>query len=241
VRGIITLVAYAGCYLFLLALSFLSYHSLLPSLFAGTFGNTTNQISEFLASPIRIPFLSNYIPAYTPFGHLWLSFTRNIVIPLFSSVGTMPEDQVFETPTKHLLEYIHKTVGTDHYTPGQGFSAREIANRLAEPVEEQGEGFVLLSRSVDGLRVERGEVVVKMKDVQLRVDRVVLATPASVAMSLLGMLEASLEESEAEEKEKEVQRVKTMRSALKQVRYKVSRHNPRYISNEGHALIGRKR
>jgi hypothetical protein len=68
-----------------------------------------------------------------------------------------------------------------------------------------------------------------VEEQEVNVDRVVLATPASVALSLLGMLEESLTprannmSSAAEsEEEKEMQRVKTMRSALKKVRYKVS-------------------
>jgi flavin-dependent dehydrogenase len=152
----------------------------------------------------------------------------------------MPEDEVFRTPTKHLLEYIHKTVGTDHYSPARGHSARTIANRLARAVEDQGEGYVLLGKTVSGLRYEGEEVVVSFKgrneeegeageEQEVNVDRVILATPASVALSLLGMLEESLTprasntSSGAEsEEEKEMQRVKTMRSALKKVRYKVS-------------------
>lgn len=152
----------------------------------------------------------------------------------------MPEDEVFQTPAKHLLEYIHKTVGTDHYSPARGHSARTIANRLARVLEDQGEEYVLLGKTVTGLKYEGGEVVASfngrneeegkaVEEQEVNVDRVVLATPASVALSLLGMLEESLTprandmSSAAEsEEEKEMQRVKTMRSALKKVRYKVS-------------------
>jgi hypothetical protein len=72
----------------------------------------------------------------------------------------MPEDEVLQTPAKHLLEYIRKTVGTDHYSPARGHSARTIANRLARVVEDQGEGYVLLGKTVTGLKYEGGEVVV---------------------------------------------------------------------------------
>jgi hypothetical protein len=207
------LVGYAGCYLLLLALSFLSYHHLLPTLFSGTLGDFTTQISNFLYHPIPIPF----IPLYTPLGILWRNFISDIVIPLFSSVGTMPEDEVYKTPVGILLEYIHKTVGTDHYSPTKGHSARTIAERLVTPVKEQGEGYLKLGAEVKGLKKVGEEVVVELADGEIRVDRVVLATPASVAAKLLGMLEDSLEGHERD-------RVGLMKSALKGVRYKVSFH-----------------
>jgi len=127
----------------------------------------------------------------------------------------MPEDEVYETQVGTLLEYIHKTVGTDHFTPGPGHSARTIAEKLSSPVNEQGEGYLRLGTEVKALRREGGEVVVELGDGEVRVDRVVLATPASVAGKLLGMLESSVEGNEGE-------RVGVMRNALKGVRYKVS-------------------
>lgn len=130
----------------------------------------------------------------------------------------MPEDKVYKTPVKVLLEYVHKTVGTDHYTPAPGHSARTIAEKLAESVREQGEGYVKLGNAVKGLRYERGEVVVQLGEEEVRVDRVVLATPASAAGHLLGMLEHSIEQAG----EGELERLKMMKSALKGVRYKVS-------------------
>ena len=127
----------------------------------------------------------------------------------------MPESEVYETQVGTLLEYIHKTVGTDHFTPGPGHSARTIAEKLSTPVKEQGGGYLRLGSEVKGLRREGGEVVVELGDGEVRVDRVVLATPASVAGKLLGMLESSVEGNEGE-------RVGVMRGALKGVRYKVS-------------------
>jgi hypothetical protein len=211
------LVGYAWCYLLLLALSFLSYHALLPTLFSGSLRDFTTQISNFLYHPIPL------IPLYTPLGILWRNFVATLVIPLFSSVGTMPESEVYETGVGVLLEYIHKTVGTDHFTPGPGHSARTIAEKLSEPVKEQGEGYLRLGSEVKGLRKEGGEVVVELGDREIRVDRVVLATPASVAGKLLGMLESSVEGREGE-------RVGVMRNALKGVRYKVS-PLPSYLSS----------
>jgi len=187
----------------------MSYHNLLPTLFSGSLKDFTNQISNFLYHPIPL------IPLYTPLGMLWRNFISTLVIPLFSSVGTMPEDEVYETQVGTLLEYIHKTVGTDHFTPGPGHSARTIAEKLSSPVNEQGEGYLRLGTEVKALRREGGEVVVELGDGEVRVDRVVLATPASVAGKLLGMLESSVEGNEGE-------RVGVMRNALKGVRYKVS-------------------
>lgn len=138
-----------------------------------------------------------------------------LVIPLFSSVGTMPEDEVYETNVGVLLEYIHKTVGTDHYSPGAGHSARTIAERLSSSVSGQGRGYLRLGSEVRGLRRVGEEVVVELGGGEVRVDRVVLATPASVAGKLLEMLESSVEGGEGE-------RVGQMRNALKGVRYKVS-------------------
>jgi hypothetical protein len=129
----------------------------------------------------------------------------------------MPESEVYETQVGILLEYIHKTVGTDHYSPGHGYSARTIAKRLSQSVREQGDGYLKLGSEVRGIRKEGEEVVVELGngDGEIRVDRVVLATPASVAGKMLGVLEDSLEGSERD-------RVGIMKGALKSVRYKVS-------------------
>jgi hypothetical protein len=229
ITSLLTLIAYAGCYLLLLALAFLSYHDLLPTLFSGSLSDFNNQIASFLYHPIPIP----YLPLYTPLGRVWRSFISDIVIPLFSSVGTMPEDEVYRTPVKVLLEYIHKTVGTDHYTPAPGHSARTIAEKLVESVREQGVGYLRTGNRVAGLRYENGEVVVRLatqsegqgsgNGEEIRVDRVVLATPASVTANLLGLLGESLDSQERDSAaELETERVRMMRRALKGVRYKVS-------------------
>jgi len=216
ITSILKLVGYAGCYILLLALSFLSFHNLLPTLFSGTLRDFTNQISNFLYHPIPLPLL------YTPLGSLWKGFIADIVIPLFSSVGTMPEDEVYATQVGVLLEYIHKTVGTDHYSPARGHSARTIAERLVAPVKDQAQGFLRLGAEIKGLRREGEEVVVQLRGgggdgEEVRVDRVVLATPASVAGRLLGLLGDSLDGSDGER-----ERMEVMRGALKGVRYKVS-------------------
>jgi protoporphyrinogen oxidase len=136
----------------------------------------------------------------------------------------MPEDEVYRTPVKVLLEYVHKTVGTDHYTPAPGHSARTIAEKLAASVKEQGKGYVRLGNAVKRLKFERGEVVVQLSsqpgigEEDIRVDRVVLATPASVAGALLGLLEDSIQEAG----EDEAERLRIIKSALRGVRYKVS-------------------
>jgi protoporphyrinogen oxidase len=95
---------------------------------------------------------------------------------------------------------------------------------LAASVQEQGEGHVRLGNAVKGLKFERGEIIVQLSgqagagEEEVRVERVVLATPASVAGALLGMLEDSIQEAGEEEAE----RLRMMKSALKGVRYKVS-------------------
>lgn len=214
--GVLTCVGYAGCYLLLLALSFLSYHSLLPCLFAGTLGDTVEQIAIFLWHPIP------YTPLYTPLGRVWRSFIALIVVPLFSSVGTMPTAEVYSTPAKVILEYIHKTVGTDHYSLASGHSARTVADRLAEPVRAQGEGYLRLGTNItrirrdstsNKLRIRTGTA--REEEEEIEVDKVILATPASVARTFLGMLQPSLDEAEGE-------RVGRMKKALAGVRYKVS-------------------
>lgn len=216
------LIAYAGCYLLLLALAAMSYHSLLPSLFSGTLGDTVNQIALFLYHPIP------YLPIYTPLGLVWRSFIHSIVIPLFSSVMTTPESDVYSTPVKHILEYVHRTVGVDHYTLAPGFSARSIANNLAEAVRDQGDGYLKLGTTITDLRYVGGRVMIDIEEEEgLEVDRVVLATPASVARVFLGMLERSMETTEGEgemrsQSEDEAVRIGVMKKALSQVRYKVS-------------------
>ena len=134
----------------------------------------------------------------------------------------MPEDEVYATQVGVLLEYIHKTVGTDHYSPARGHSARTIAERLVAPVKDQAQGFLRLGAEIKGLRREGEEVVVQLRGgggdgEEVRVDRVVLATPASVAGRLLGLLGDSLDGSDGER-----ERMEVMRGALKGVRYKVS-------------------
>lgn len=215
-------ISFAGCYVLLLALAALSYHSLLPCLFGGTLGETVDQIALFLYRPIP------YVPLYTPLGLVWRSFIAQVVVPLFSSVGTMPESDLYGSPASAVLDYIHLTVGTDHYALAPGRSARTVAERLSAPVRAQGEGHVRLGATVQSMRYERDpvgtdrEVVLSFREGEdIRVDRVVLATPASVARSFLGMLEDSLD-SAGETAVNERLRAGIMKKALAQVRYKVS-------------------
>lgn len=212
----ITWLAYAGCYILLLALSALSFHSLLPCLFSGTWGQMVDQISLFLYHPIP------YIPLYTPLGMVWRSFIARIVVPLFSSVGTMPDSDVYGSPAKSILEYIHLTVGTDHYALAKGFSARTIAELLSAPVREQGEGYLRLGSTITSLRHEGEQVVLGLEggEEELNVDRVVLATPASVSSAFLGMMEDCMDNSDAGVDERT--RIRRMKKVLSQVRYKVS-------------------
>ncbi|TYJ51116.1 hypothetical protein B9479_008331, partial [Cryptococcus floricola] len=195
----------------------------------------TTHLSSFLARPLPIPFIG-WSPK-TPLGYAFESFMGTIVLPLFSAVGTMTHQDVFNLPVRILLEYIHVTLGTAHYRLGKGLASGDVTARLVGVVEEQGEGYVNVSTEVRGLEYAvGGGVRVKLRRVSangdgdgnregggaegvesLRVDKVVLATQASVARPLLEDLEANLK-TWGEEKER--RRVRRMAEALQSVRYR---------------------
>lgn len=78
-----------------------------------------------------------------------------------------------------------------------------------------------LGSEITDLRYEDRLVIVEISGEEgLKVDRVVLATPASVARTFLGMLEQSLGPG-VEDGEDERVRIGFMKKALSQVRYKV--------------------
>lgn len=118
-------------------------------------------------------------------------------------------------PLPVLLEYVYSTFGTDHYSIGGGLSASSIAERLARPVREQGEGYLRLGASIQELRWVDGMVEVVLEDGTIQVDKVIIATQASSAQVLLEMLLPSVP---IEEK----RRVGTMLKGLDEVEYRVS-------------------
>ncbi len=147
-------------------------------------------------------------------------------------------EDVWSTPVHCLLEYIHATVGTPHYVLGSGFTAAEVAARLIKPVVDQGGGYLRLGAEITGLESRDGAVVVKLGIEEIEVDTVVIATQASAAVGLIGMLEASL----AKRGEKgELRRVRGMKKALSEVKYRVSPSLPGTFNETDGAGIGNDR
>ncbi|WVQ86007.1 hypothetical protein IAT38_008175 [Cryptococcus sp. DSM 104549] len=232
VRAIVTFLGVALCYILLLALAFLSWHDLLPSPLSTpnlTLRQFTSYLAAFLARPITIPVIG-WAPR-TPLGGAFESFIATIILPLFSAVGTMTSDDVWSLPMEVLLEYVHTTLATAHYHLANGFSSADVARLLAAPVLGQGEEYVRLNTEVVGLEYAvGGGVRVRLRSVNggsdgegdgeeegLRVDKVVLASQASVARKLLEGLQGSLKQW-GEEKER--RRVARMSSALADVLYR---------------------
>jgi len=143
-------------------------------------------------------------------------FIEDIVLPLFSAVGTMTTTDVLDTPIGSLLDYVHSTIGTSHFTLGPGCSAGTVANVLALSVVKQGPGYLRLGEEVLDMRYESGGVRMRCRSGDISVDQVVIATQASAAMVLLGMLQKSLSGAE-------LKRVSRMRAALTKVEYRVRR------------------
>jgi hypothetical protein len=141
------------------------------------------------------------------------SFAADIVLPLFSAVGTMTADDVWDTRADVLLDYIHAGVGTSHYSLGGGMSARDVARLLAEPVYAQGANHVRLGTGISAITYTDDGITLSLGDDELRVDRVVVATQASAARALLATLEPSLPRPEGK-------RVARMRAALADVHYR---------------------
>lgn len=80
-------------------------------------------------------------------------------------------------------------MGTTHFRLSADTGAREVARRLARKVRDQGEGYLKLGEEVKGLEyMKDGTVEVRLRRDSVRVDTVILATQASAAEKLLGML-----------------------------------------------------
>ncbi|WRT70522.1 uncharacterized protein IL334_007520 [Kwoniella shivajii] len=225
-RDITTFLGVAFCYLLLVTLSFMAWHDILPSCVSSpdsTLREFTTQLSIFLSKPLTIPII-DYTP-WTPLGDTFEFFIGKIVLPLFSAVGTMTSADVWSMPVRIMLEYIHTTLGTNHYHLSRGFSAADVANLLIKPVESQGQEYVKLGTEIIGLTYNlNGGVSVGMRNgdneperVEIIVDKVILATQASVAKKLLEGLEESLKFAR---EEKEKRRVGEMRAALGKVSYR---------------------
>ena len=203
--GAITyLVSTAFCFLTLIVLSFLSWHRLLPSLLGHT-----STLGSLHASLTLAPFFQRFID--------------DVLVPVFSSVGTMTSLDVLHTPLPALLDYIHAGMGTAHYTLGSGFSAGTIAEMLVKPLRQQGEGYVRLHTTITGMNwdsnVNGGEVEIAFEGGEtVEVDKIVIATQASAARVLLSKLSPSLEV-------KEKKRVGGMLDALREVDYRVRRRD----------------
>ncbi|WVQ95727.1 hypothetical protein IAU59_002826 [Kwoniella sp. CBS 9459] len=226
VHHVLTFLGVALCYLLLLVLSFMAWHDLLPSALSSpelTLRGFTTHLSAFLSCPITIPVI-RYSP-WTPLGETFEFFIAQIVLPLFSSVGTMTSKDVWELPVRVILEYVHKTLGTSHYHLARGYSAADVARLLSESVRVQGEGHVRLSTEImglehdddGGLKLALGRKGETAECEDLLVDKVVLATQASVAHRLLKGFEKDLRQAGLEKERRQVDR---MKQALGAVRYR---------------------
>jgi hypothetical protein len=198
-----------------MGLAFLSWWDILPRPLArdNSLRELTDHVAAFLASPLPL--------VRTPLGGVWSRFIEEVIIPLFGAVGTMTSDDIWETPVGCLLEYVHTTIGTAHYTLSPGTGATEVAHRLADEVRAEGFGHLRLGEVITGLEYRDGKVAVQCSgSEEVIVDRVVVATQASSARVLLGMLEQSLrEQGESTERK----RIKKMLRGLDDVEYRVSR------------------
>jgi hypothetical protein len=183
------------CFILLLLLSFLSWHRLFPSLLGHQCTLTTLRNT---LSPLRLD-----------------AFIDDILVPIFSSVGTMTTRDVLGAPLPALLDYVHATLGTDHYALGDGCSASTVADRLVRPIPAQGPGYLRLGACIVQLTHDRGDVIATLQDgEEIAVDKVVLATQASSAKALLQMLRPSLSGNEE-------RRVESVVNALEGVEYRV--------------------
>ncbi|ORY35873.1 hypothetical protein BCR39DRAFT_512746 [Naematelia encephala] len=201
IGAILDFISLAICQILLIIISFLSYHRLLPNL----------TLSDLLVHFSAIPLL----------GTVWTRFTHDLLLPIFGAVGTMTTSDVLDTPLSPILDYVHSTFGTPHYTLDKGFSARDVASLLVRPVLEQGKGHLLLGEEISSLRFmdkgTSGEIELSLASKgdrdRLCVDRVVLATQASVTRRLAGDLVHSLKGAEKA-------RVQAMVQALGDVEYR---------------------
>jgi hypothetical protein len=185
VRHTLHFLVVAVCYVLYLLLCFLVYHSILPR--SRPFSNYITALTRRLNHPI--PLLP--LPS-TRLGSAWQSFAPDIVLPLFSAVGTMSAADVLAMPMGVMADYVHATVGTTHWRLSADTGAREVARRLLKPVVEQGSDHVRLGTQVKALKVAEGEggVRVVLGGEEIQVDTVILATPAGVTAKLLaGMLD----------------------------------------------------
>ncbi|BEI89149.1 uncharacterized protein CcaverHIS019_0205110 [Cutaneotrichosporon cavernicola] len=201
-RAVLALLGVGLCYIVLLVIAFASWHGLVSAV---TFGQLVDAVAARLERPLPL--------VRTPLGRVFKSFAADIVLPLFSAVGTMTADDVWSTRADVLLDYIHAGVGTSHYSIGGAMSARDVARLLAEPVRAQGADHVRLGTGIDGITYADDGLTLSLGDDEITVDRVVVATQASAARALLATLEPSLPKPEA-------RRVARMRSALADVHYR---------------------
>lgn len=206
ITALFTVFYNAVCFIILLVLSAATYHGLL-----GSPASSPWCLGDF----VDVPFM----------GRLYSPFIHNILVPIFSAVGTMTSEAVLNSPFIFFAEYIHTTIGTPHYTLANA-SAQTVAEKLAHGVSAQGEGhlrlneeIVSISRKNDGGEQEKAspegslEIGFKNGD-NITVDRLVVATQASAAGNLLKLLQSSL-------RGKEAARVSKMRDGLRQVEYTV--------------------
>jgi hypothetical protein len=203
ITALLTVFYNAVCFIILLVLSAATYHGLL-----GSPASSPWCLGDF----VDVPF----------FGRLYSPFIHNILVPIFSAVGTMTSEAVLNSPFTFFAEYIHTTIGTPHYTLANA-SAQTVAEKLAHEVSAQGKGHLRLneeiasiSRKNDGGEQDpEGSLGIGFKNGDnITVDRLVVATQASAAGNLLKMLQGSL-------RGKEAARVSKMRDGLRQVEYTV--------------------
>lgn len=220
-KGVLMFLGIAFCQVLFLVLAFLGWHDFLPWHLKRE--STLRQLTHTIARRLERPLSSVWPRLRTPLGSVWEQFIADLVIPLFGSVGTMTVEDVWETRIGCLLDYVHCSVGTPHYTLEPGVGAAGVAKRLAREVSRQGPGYLRLGETVIGFEcptaTDEGEtvpasVVVKCLSGDIAVDQVVIATQPKAAVALLDMLDQALL---AGRNMAERKRLKRMISALAEV------------------------
>lgn len=202
---LLSLLSTGICFVVLVATAAASWHNLVPP--SSSFRDVVEAIASILQHPL--PFL------HTPLGTSFRLFATDVLVPLFSSVGTMTMEDLWSTPAYTIFDYIHAGMGTSHYTLGDGQSARDVVRLLSDPVRAQGDDHVRLGTTIRSVTYVDDSILLAMDNDTLQVDKIVLATPASVARTFLKGFLPSLISHRADE----ATRVDKVVSALGDIQY----------------------
>ncbi|KIJ45097.1 hypothetical protein M422DRAFT_251293 [Sphaerobolus stellatus SS14] len=131
----------------------------------------------------------NFVAKWLNLDKAWIAFAQDVLTPIFSAVCTAPEEDIYDHPMEEFLEYIWKTLGTDHYVVKRG--VREVVSHISRDIKHVHVSTTITSIELD--KEDTSKLTIKTTEGTYHgFSHIILATQANSGVPLLKTYHSSL-------------------------------------------------